>query len=365
MITEILYVTRETAWLPWAVQYFFLIGLSAGCFLLSLPGMAYGRADWRKLSRLALLGALVCGTTAPVALLADLHQPGRFLNFYLHPQLDSWMAWGAFFIPLYLGGLFLYAWAALRPDFRAAADSGGLLAPVQGILGGAAVPGLVRAFALVALAGAFLVLLYTGVEVMVIEARPLWHTPVLPLQFAATALAGSLGLVLVFNRTMGDVDAQVEARLNRCLAATLVVVMALGGVWFALGLSGLSATHAAALAEVAPSPSWKLTALWGALATVVPLAVALRWPAGSGWITGLIALHSAWMFRWTVFIGGQDIPKTGAGFYEYTLPLGPEGLMGIVGTAGLWVFVLIVLVTLLPWSEARAQNASPTAAKGV
>ena len=113
-IVEVLNVTRPVAWLPWAVSYFFLIGLSYGSFMLTLPYFVFGRAEHEKLGRLALLGALVCGLTAPVALLADLHGPGRFLNFYLYFQPQSWMSWGAFFIPIYLGGLLLYAWLALR-----------------------------------------------------------------------------------------------------------------------------------------------------------------------------------------------------------------------------------------------------------
>lgn len=356
-ITEILYVSREVAWLPWAVQYFFLIGLSVCLFLLSLPGLLLGRSDWSAIGRLALLGALVCGASAPVALLADLHQPGRFLNFYLHPQWGSWMAWGAFFIPLYLAGLFAYAFAALRPAFARAAEAGGPLEPVRRRLGGGALPGLLKAGAGMAVLGGGLVMLYTGAEVMVIKARPLWNTPMLPLQFLATAMVGALGLLLVFNRTIGGRDMTVEAGLNRLLAKTLLAVLALGGMWLLLGVSGLSSGHARALAEVSGSASWALTALWAVAATLIPLAIALWRPAGSGWITGLIALHSAWMFRWTVFIGGQEVPKTGAGFYQYHLPLGSEGLMGIIGTAGLWLVILLALTTLLPWSDSRNLSA--------
>ena len=347
-ITEILYVTREIAWLPWAVQYFFLIGLSVGCFLLSLPGLALGRTDWTKPGRLALIAALTCGLVAPVALLADLHQPGRFLNFYLHPQASSWMSWGAFFIPLYLGGLLVYAWAVLRPDFAEAAKAGGPLARVHGLAGGSACPSLVKAAAVLTGLGATLVMLYTGAEVMVVAARPLWHTPFLPAQFLATALAGSVGLVLVFNRVLGGGDPGAEVALNRTLARILAAVMALGVLWLLLALSGLSPAHSDALAQVSASPSWQLTAVWAVTATLAPLMLAWKRPSGSGLLTGLIALHSAWMFRWTIFIGGQDIPKTGAGFYDYHLPLGPEGLLGIVGTAGLWLAVLILLTSVLP-----------------
>jgi len=355
-VTEILYVSREIAWLPWAVQYFFLIGLSVTLFLLSLPGLALGRDGWHRIGRLALLGALVCGLTAPVALLADLHQPGRFMNFYLSPQPGSWMAWGAFFIPLYVGGLLLYAWAALRPRFADAALSGGAFGRVRALLGGPACHWLVRLAAAVTVLGGLLVLLYTGAEVMIIRARPLWNTPILPLQFVATAFVGACGLLLIFNRTLGQADPSDEARLNRLLARSLMAVLALGGLWLAIALSGLSAGHVQALGTVSRSPSWWLTALWGLLATIIPLAIALKRPVGSGWVNGLIAIHSAWMFRWTIFIGGQEVPKTGAGFYDYHLPLGSEGLLGILGTAGLWLFVLLALTTLIPWSDASRQS---------
>lgn len=355
-ITELLYVTREVSWLPWAVQYFFLIGLSIGCLLVSLPGQVFLRPGWAKAGRLALIGALVCGLVAPVALLSDLHQPGRFVNFYLHPQASSWMSWGSFFIPFYLAALIAYAWACLRPDLAAAC--GGRLTGLYRRLGGRPSPSLVRITATLAVIAGGLVALYTGTEVMVVTARPLWHTPLLPFQFLATAVAGALGLVLIFNHTLGDRDPALDLRLNRALSWTLGAVMALGLAWFGAALSGLAPGHATALAEVSGSPAWRLTAGWAAAATLLPMTLAWQYPVRSAWLTGLIAVHSAWMMRWTVFIGGQTIPKTGAGLYGYSLPLGPEGLLGIAGTAGLWVFALIALTNLLP-PAASAQPTNP------
>jgi len=239
-IVEVLNVTRPVAWLPWAVSYFFLIGLSYGSFMLTLPYFVFGRTQHEKLGRLALLGALVCGLTAPVALLADLHGPGRFLNFYLHFQPHSWMSWGSFFIPTYLGGLLLYAWLALRGDFAA---------PRRAI----------SAAALLTLVGAVLVALYTGMEVMVVHARPLWSTPFLPLQFAATAFVGAIGLSLLFNRAIGDRDAQLEIGLNRLLVLALAAVLTLGGGWLFVSMSGISPSHSTALSQVAGMPEWQLT----------------------------------------------------------------------------------------------------------
>ncbi|MBP2300515.1 NrfD/PsrC family molybdoenzyme membrane anchor subunit [Azospirillum picis] len=349
-IVEVINVTREVAWLPWAVQYFFLIGLSVGGLLLSLPGYAFARAGWRKLGRVALLAALTCGLAAPVALLSDLHQPGRFWHFYVVFRPTSWMWWGSIIIPLYVTALLVYGWACLREELHEQGRVDSRLAALYRLaaLGGGRDDRLIRTAGLVALAASLLVALYTGSEVAVVRARPLWHTPFLPVQFLATALAGAAGLVLLLNRFAADGDRDVEVRANRLLAAALGAVMLVGALWLALGLSGLEPTHAEALRSVAGSEAWRVTAVWAVAATVLPFAIAVAKPAGTGLLTGLVAVHGAWMFRWTVFIGGQTVPKTGAGFYEYALPAGPDGVLGIVGTAGLWMFLLLAVTAVLP-----------------
>lgn len=353
-IVETINVAREVAWLPWAVQYFFLIGLSYGAFLLSLPGIVFRCPGWGGVSRLALLAALVCGLSAPVALLADLHQPGRFWHFYAYFTPTSWMSWGAFFIPIYLGGLIVYAWLAFRPDLARHAASGGRLARLARSLayGGHESRGALKAAALLTCVGAALVALYTGVEVAVVRARPLWNTPLLPLQFFITAVAGATGLALLFNR-FSRRDAANTRILSRVLAVTQALALAIGALWLALGVSGLSPVHARALAEVGPSGNWQISAVWAAAATALTLLLAWKRP-GSGLLVGLLALHSAWMMRWSIFIGGQEVPKTGAGYYSYSLPLGPEGLMGIVGTAGLWIFLFVLITSLLPLDRIAA-----------
>lgn len=362
-IVELINVSREVAWLPWAVQYFFLIGLSVGGLFLSLPGYMFGREGWRKLGRVALLVALTCGLAAPVALLSDLHQPGRFWHFYVVPRPTSWMWWGSLFIPLYIGGLLVYAWACFREELAEHGSVDSHLAPLYRLAawGGGRDDRLIRLAGVWALVGAALVALYTGSEVAVVAARPLWNTPFLPVQFLTTALAGAAGLVLILNRFAADNDRAVEVLANRLLAAFLGAVMVAGALWLALGLSGLSATHARALESVAGSEAWRVTAIWAVVATVVPFVIAIARPSGTGLLTGLIAVHGAWMFRWTVFIGGQTVPKMSAGFYHYALPAGPDGLLGIVGTAGLWLFLLILITAVLPMPH-RPSRPAPRAA---
>jgi tetrathionate reductase subunit C len=359
-IVEVIGFTREAAWLPWAVQYFFLIGISAAAFFLSLPGLAWRRTAWRGVSRRALLAALVCGLTAPVALLADLHQPGRFLNFYLHPNLQSWMAWGSFFIPLYLFGLLLYAWLCLRPQLGALGrkESGRRMAAVYRVAayGGYDNPGAVRLAALITALGAVLLLLYTGMEVMVVRARPLWNTPLLPLLFAVTAFAGGLGITALFEAATGNKAA--APLLNRWVAASQWAVLALVGAWLLTALTGASAPAAEALDSMRGSAGWGLTFAWLIGTTALTLWLARRRPHSLVPVA-LLALHGAWALRWILFMGGQGLPKMGAAFRGYLLTFTPDGLLGIAGTAGLFLFISIVLTSFVSWDEpAQAAGAA-------
>lgn len=351
-IIETINITREAAWQPWAVQYFFLIGTSLTAVFLTLPAFLMGKPNYVKIGRLGLLTAVSCGIAGVVALLADLHEPGRFWHFYTDFTPWSWMSWGSFLLPVFLIALLLYAWAVYRDDMgRMAEQPGTVLAPLYKILtlGDKPAGWMVRPLALLAVLAACSIALYTGMEVMVVKARPLWHTPFLPLMFLFTGLVGSTGVCLLLNRIIGDGDRDVERGLNRFLLIALGLMMVNGVLWFGSGWTGMSAPAQRALASMSGNTEWIMFAVWAGLSAIVPFVIAWFKPVGTGMITGLIAVHSAWMFRWTIFINGQMLPKTGSGVYPYHFPLGSEGLLGVIGTLGLWVLIIVVLITFLPW----------------
>lgn len=322
---EIIGLAREPGWLPWAVQYFFLIGISIGAFFLALPGLIWRRPAWRGHARRALLAALVFGYAAPVALLADLHQPGRFMNFYLHSNFGSWMAWGSYFIPIYLGGLTIFALALLLPRKLPHVSALGWSAALTAV-------------------GAVLVLLYTGMEVMVVAARSLWHTTLLPLLFAATAFTGGLGVVQLFEALAGRADS--AQLLNRWMRGSQWAVLALLGLWLALAASGASATAAEALTTI--RGGWIVAWAWLIASIVLTLWIAR---GQSLWLPALLALQGAWLLRWLVFMGGQSVPKLGAAFHAQVLHLTPDSLLGMLGSLGLCLVIYIVLTSLVRWDE--------------
>src|SRR5690554_7280328 len=132
MAIELLAPRYAVAWYPWAVQYFFLIALSYATLWLAAPALVFGKQRWLPTARLALLTCLSATLVAPVALLADLHQPLRFWHFYAYANTHSWMSVGSVILPLYLFSVMGLTWMAWRPALQANRQAPGFLGFVSG-----------------------------------------------------------------------------------------------------------------------------------------------------------------------------------------------------------------------------------------
>lgn len=84
IIEEVLAHPQDISWLPWAVQYFFFIGIAA-CAALFACYLHWRKKDAATEENRALLIAITCAITAPLALTADLHQTARVWHFYAWP----------------------------------------------------------------------------------------------------------------------------------------------------------------------------------------------------------------------------------------------------------------------------------------
>ena len=359
-IVELINVSYDVTWVAWGVQYFFLIALSYGAFLLTLPHFVFGKQQFEKLARLALLVAICCGIAAPIALISDLHQPGRFYNFYLHFTQGSWMSWGSFFLPAYVLLLLVYAWLIYRPALKEQAkQQSGAMARFSTFVafGGNASPGAIKKVGLLTFAAATLVAIYTGAEMAVVETRPLWHTPMMPFLFVATGVSGAVGLSLVLNRLLADNNGVVRQQLVKLLIGSLGLTLVLQFTWYLTGISGISESGAVLHRLATEYNPASFTLLWLVICTITPLVLVLLRPQATVLTSGLLAVAGAWLFRWSMFIDGQRIPKTGAGFYDYPLPFGSEGLLGILGTLGLLVLLILIVTSFLPW-QGNKQNSA-------
>ncbi len=335
-IIEILTPAYEVAWLPWAVQYFFLVGIAA------TSTVWVWRCAWSSDSALrrlepALMIVLLCSSiAAPVSLLADLHQPGRFWHFYAHFTPWSWMSVGAVLLPIFIG-LSMANVLAWWLDKRA----------------------LWRWLSLALLLSAVSILVYTGMEVMVLRSRPLWNTAFLPVNFTLTAALASLGAILLVARFLpGGLAALPLGIVRRWSLGTIAALVVCAASWAIAGWMGLSDSFGAAWDLFQTYPVWQLGFLGSLLLGLLIVyllsrpAQALRGPFYS-LLCAALMLGSAWVFRWIIFMAVQGVPKYGAGLYLYTMPLGSDGLLGMLGVLGLCIALLAASTTLLSLFPAR------------
>lgn len=372
LVTEVVVPRYGIAWYPWAVQYFFLIALSYSTLWLAAPGLILGKKAWLPTARIALLACVSTTLVAPVALLADLHQPLRFWHFYGYPTPWSWMSLGSFLLPIYLGAVVLLAWLAWRPALKARShQNDGWFSTVAGWIAWGewqaprAVLALVGAGALFASLG---IMLYTGFEVAIVKGRPLWNTNWLPPMFVATGVIGGCGLVLVLNRISSIRHPDTNRQMLAILVGACVVTGFIALTWFLDGVNAVSGSVAAALDSVSQSAAWRSTAIEGGIAGVLLATLAFvmrRSPArrkAMGWILGLLALHVAWMFRWVVLMNVQTVARNSAGFHDYHVAFGSYGLLGIIGIFGLWLTAVLLIDLFVPWREASSDpQAEPVA----
>jgi formate-dependent nitrite reductase membrane component NrfD len=190
----------------WLVAiYLFLGGMGAGAFLIAalieLTGLRYRL----KYCPTAMAGA---GISGPLVLLgtvlllfdlgAGLREPWRIL--YMFTNFQSVMTWGIWILSAFLPVAFIYgilevmhvypgilAWARERLHFLPETLPYRRLKRVVCSIGAVLAIG---------------VAIYTGVLLSVVQAVPLWNTPILPALFLVSAISTGLGLAFDISATL-------------------------------------------------------------------------------------------------------------------------------------------------------------------
>ncbi|MGQ9451349.1 tetrathionate reductase subunit TtrC [Leclercia sp. TB492] len=330
IIDEMLAQPQAITWLPWAVQYFFFIGIASCAVLLACAARWLRHRHSERFERVCLFIALTCGITAPLALTADLHQTARFWHFYAWPTPWSWMPWGALFLPLFtlLLGLWFLLFHLRKGNTR-----------------------LLRGLALAAALTAIGLLLYTGREVSVVRARPVWFSYWLPVAMFFSAMSALLAL-------LGLVMRDLARRLAQGQVVALVLLGAVMLAW-SLGdtLSGEALRQQWQLGGDIRLYLLTLMLLWAAALTVSLYASRYQPPFFIILASALLVAILCWTLRWAVLMGGQIIPKYNALKNDYSLPMGTDGLLAIIGTFGLWLALMIILGECVTWLSRRYQHA--------
>lgn len=166
--------TNIGSYIPWGLAvaaYAYLMGISAGSFLLSAVAYVFEIKGLEKVKRLGLIIALSTAIPGMVLVFADIGHPYRAFSSALHLNTGSVMGWMFILYPLYLMILTAMLWLTSENnrDVRKLAAAGIFIAIAFEIGGGA---------------------LYG-----VVGARPYWNAGILPIMFFASALLSGIASV--------------------------------------------------------------------------------------------------------------------------------------------------------------------------
>ncbi|MCL5105280.1 MAG: polysulfide reductase NrfD [Armatimonadetes bacterium] len=154
--------------------YFYLTGLSAGSFVVSVISVIGGKKEFKPLGRIGAVAAPILLMLAPLFLIVDLAQPMRFWHLFVFMNPQSPITYGSFLLTAYpINGL-IYAWFLFRGDQG--------LAKLFGILG---IPLAVCTHG------------YTGFILALGKGRALWSTALMPTLFIVSAMVSGIGLMIV------------------------------------------------------------------------------------------------------------------------------------------------------------------------
>lgn len=369
-IITILDALHGIDWSPDIPQYFFFTGIGAAAFLISAMTYVFGDEHYRPIAKLSLIVAFTVMVAAPLNLIADLGQQGRFYSMLYHMHSTSPMSWGSVFLPTYtlliaLEGIFvfragfankarqasgwkqnLYTWLALgekevTPQTEKRDQKWSYILGVIGILFAIAVE------------------VYTGYILGVVRARPMWHTPLMPIIFLVSAMVSGIAFMLVLTWIMvrdeeGHVPWQLIDRLAVLLGWTIVTDLIIRLFWYSIGFFYSYGSYQDVI-QFLFREHFVETIIIDlivvlAIPAVIMLIPALRRIRPLMLLASLVTVAGVWFFRWNIVIGGQEIPKTTASFYHYSPEFwGSKGVMQVVSNWAFWLFLFIIFTWFLPW----------------
>ena len=286
-------------------QYFYLTGLSAGSFVVSVIAILGGRVEYKPLGKIGAVVAPLCLILAPMNLLVEMAQPLRawHLMTYLpgYINLKSPITYGVMLLTAYPISATIYAFFVYTGNAK-----------------------MSKIFAIIGIPLAIAVHGYTGFILALGKGRALWNTALMPTLFIVSAMVSGIALMILIailrnvffsqGKTLEEIQADRELiyGLGKFLGATIIFDLFLVfNAVLVLLTSSKSAWHAAELL------------LWGRFApdflgvelllgSIIPLAMVYYPRTGRSLkglsIASILVMVGIYAMRYSVVVGGQSVP---------------------------------------------------------
>jgi len=296
-------------WGQLVVFYLFLAGISAGVFVTSVFAFYIDPDRYKNIARMGAFIAPIPVTLGCTLLLFDLGRPLHFYNLYRTIQWTSPMSIGSWLLAVFIAISTVRAYTFFPEDWKIVK-----LPFEQKIRSVTSLTGLPIALGLV---------IYTGILLGAIPARPFWNTPLLAELFLFSALStgvATLLLICSLNPLRGSVESKGEEHkflLSFDVFLITIELFIIIPIILHSQLSTLSIRESihVILGGAFTSLFWFGTVLFGLL---VPLSIELfeiyptfvrkvhaKWNPVLGVLSSLLIILGGYLLRYVVTYGGQ------------------------------------------------------------
>lgn len=316
---ELANYTSSIPWGLWIAAYVYLVGLSAGAFLISALIYVFGMRSLEPIGKLALFTALIALVSALLTVWMDLGHMERFYEVFYRGSPNSMMAWMVWLYTAYFILLIAEFWFAIRGDLVEQAHEPGLRGRVASLLLGRFGEALGSRTPIVmvehydrtrdrrvlrtlgGLGVPLAIAFHGGVGALfgVVGARGYWNAPLYPLLFIVGALVSGGGLLtfvaaFLWPGKETEKHKEMVLTLGRMALGTLAVYLIMVWAEFSITLYADIPSEARPLYQVLGGPyPWVFWVFQVGLGAVIPIALMTFRPKSVplvGLAAGLIAL---------------------------------------------------------------------------
>ena len=268
----------------WMVAvYFFLGGLGAGAFLLSVAAN-YWRQELKPVAKTASVVAPIAVAVGLFFLWLDLGMPFRVWRLFLSFNPRSALSWGVWFLNIFFALSLINAWLSLKGQTDKAKGVAYLGVPFAVLVGA-----------------------YTGVLLGQSPGSALWHSALIPVLFLNGGLISGIAAAIIFSvkRESGE----LLSKLGKVVAWLVVLELGLLIVELLALFNGGTEGVEAANALLAGEFSLLFIGVEVVLGALIPLLILLRSkvsPAALA-VASALVLVGVFTMRYVIVIGGQVI----------------------------------------------------------
>jgi len=286
-------------------QYFYLTGLSAGSFVVSVIAVLGGKAEYKPLGKIGAVVAPLCLVLAPMNLLVEMAQPLRawHLMTYLpgYINLKSPITYGVMLLTAYPISAIIYGFFVYTGNMK-----------------------MSKVFAIIGIPLAIAVHGYTGFILALGKGRALWNTALMPTLFIVSAMVSGIALMILIaifrnvyfseGKTPEEIEADRELiyGLGKFLGAVIIFDLFLVvNAILVLLTSSKEAWHVAELLMWGRF-AFEFIGIELVLGGIIPL-IMVYYPKTARSFVGLsfasiFVMIGVYAMRFSVVIGGQSVP---------------------------------------------------------